>query len=190
MGKFDQYKISLKGLSSGLQDYSFVLDSKFFADIDGEELQRGDIKVTVAVKKITGAFEMKFQMAGEVKVPCDRCLDDVDIPVSYDGKLYVKFGKSYSEENDDVIIIPEEDDSINIAWFLYEFAVLSLPMKRMHPPGKCNKAVSAKLKRHSPPNKDNDESDEIELLDDLGFGDEDTKTGDSRWDKLRDIDIE
>jgi Uncharacterized ACR, COG1399. len=43
--------------------------------------------------------------------------------------LSLKFGKEYSEESDEIVIIPEDDGEINIAWFLYEFIVLSLPAK-------------------------------------------------------------
>ena len=33
--------------------------------------------------------------------------------------------------------IPEEEGEINIAWFLYEFVVLDIPIKHVHEPGKC-----------------------------------------------------
>ena len=198
MGKFNAYNIPLKSLSPGKHEFSYVLDNTFFNDIDGEEFKKGNIKANVTVKKPTvsqGAYELSFAMSGIVKVPCDRCLDDVEIPVEYNGNLFVKLGKNYSEESDDIIIIPEEDE-LNIAWFFYEFAVLSLPMKRIHPSGKCNKAVSGKLKKHTAVSSDSDGEDG----EDTDFNDADfdfeyesepeEKDIDPRWDKLKDINIE
>jgi len=184
MGKFDLYKIPLRGFLSGSQKFAYELDDKYFKDIDNDDIRKGNVHVQVFVKKLTGTFEFSFQLEGFVKVPCDRCLDDVEMPVDYTGKLFVKFGKTYSEESDDVIIIPEEDGEINIAWFLYEFALLSLPMKRIHPPGKCNKVVSEKLKKHAISDEDSD----------VGFSEEnsepETEEIDPRWDKLKDINFE
>jgi uncharacterized metal-binding protein YceD (DUF177 family) len=190
MGKFDAYKIPLKSLDAGKHEFKYVLDDKFFKDIDGEEFKKGKINAEVTVKKLVGSFELTFKMEGTVKVPCDRCLDDVEMPVEYDGKLFVKFGKTYSEESDDVIIIPE-DEELNIAWFFYEFAVLTLPIKRVHPPGKCNKTVSGKLKKHTAVSSDEDGDDSEADFGDIEIDFEpEEKDNDPRWDKLKDINIE
>ena len=96
-------------------------------------------------------------------------------------KLIVKFGAEYSEESDEIVIIPEADGEINIAWFLYEFIVLSLPTKKVHPPGTCNKAMSSKLNKHRAKSTDDDpEDEEVELEDD------DSSFSDPRWDGLKD----
>ena len=70
----------------------------------------------------------------------------MDFEVATNEHLYVKFGSEYSEENDDVVIVPEAEGEINIAWFLYEFIALTIPLKHVHPAGKCNKTMSMKLK--------------------------------------------
>ena len=82
MGKFDKYKIDLKGMQADSCKYEFVLDNLFFANIDGPEVQKGKVNVTLVVKKTSRAFEFNFQTEGMVWVPCDRCLDDME-PVSY-----------------------------------------------------------------------------------------------------------
>ena len=125
--------------------YEFVLDNLFFANIDGPEVQKGKVNVVLVVKKTSRAFELNFQTDGMVWVPCDRCLDDMEQPVSSTDKLLVKFGHEYAEEGDNLIVIPEEEGEINVAWFMYEFIALAIPMKHVHAPGKCNKAMSSKL---------------------------------------------
>ena len=130
MGKFDKYKIDLKGMQADSCKYEFVLDNLFFANIDGPEVQKGKVNVTLVVKKTSRAFEFNFQTEGMVWVPCDRCLDDMEQPVSSTDKLMVKFGHEYAEEGDNLIVIPEEEGEINVAWFMYEFVALAIPMKQ------------------------------------------------------------
>ena len=78
MGKFDKYKIDLKGMQADSCKYEFVLDNLFFANIDGPEVQKGKVNVVLVVKKTSRAFELNFQTDGMVWVPCDRCLDDME----------------------------------------------------------------------------------------------------------------
>ena len=134
MGKFDKYKIDLKGMQADSCKYEFVLDNLFFANIDGPEVQKGKVNVVLVVKKTSRAFELNFQTDGMVWVPCDRCLDDMEQPVSSTDKLLVKFGHEYAEEGDNLIVIPEEEGEINVAWFMYEFIALAIPMKHVHAP--------------------------------------------------------
>ena len=78
----------------------------------------------LVVKETSRAFELNFQTDGMVWVPCDRCLDDMEQPVSSTDKLLVKFGHEYAEEGDNLVVIPEEEGEINVAWFMYEFIAL------------------------------------------------------------------
>jgi len=58
LGKFDKYKIDLKGMQADSCKYEFVLDNLFFANIDGPEVQKGKVNVTLVVKKTSRAFEL------------------------------------------------------------------------------------------------------------------------------------
>ena len=106
MGKFDKYKIDLKGMQADSCKYEFLLDNLFFAHIDGPEVQKGKVNVELTVKKTSRAFELSFQTEGIVWVPCDRCLDEMEQPVTSSDKLMVKFGHEYAEEGDNLIVIP------------------------------------------------------------------------------------
>ena len=187
MGKFDLYKVELKNLSPGVHEYEYFLENKFFVDIDGDEVQKGKVKVNLTVKRSSMVFDMNFQLEGVVYVPCDRCLDDMNQSIQYKEKLQVKFGESFSEEGD-IVIVPESDGAINIAWFLYEFIVLNIPIKHVHVTGECNKTMVSKLKKHitRQKNVDDDEAEDISFDDDEDISVEDTAT-DPRWDGLQNI---
>jgi uncharacterized metal-binding protein YceD (DUF177 family) len=173
-----------------IQKYEYLLDTQFFINIGGEDVQKGKIHVQLTVAKIAGTFKMDFKLNGNAVVPCDRCLDEMDYPVDTTARLIVKFGKDYSEESDEIVIVPESEGTINLAWFLYEFVVLTIPIKHVHALGKCNKQMSAKLKRHTPKAVDDDSADRED--DDLIDSDdeESNHTPDPRWDALKDLEIE
>jgi len=190
VAKFSLYNISLKNLSFGVHTYAYELDRKFFEAIDGDEVRKGNVKVEVNVKRTSSTFEFDFELKGVVQVPCTRCLDDMDQTVDSRNRLIVKFGKEYSEESDEIVIIPEEEGEINIAWFLYEFIALTIPIKHVHPAGECNRAVSSKLRKHRAVSKDEEETDE-DLGDEEELTDEgDTQSGDPRWEALKGLNFE
>lgn len=189
MGKYSNYKLILKDLAIGSTDYKYELDNAYFKLINDEEsdVKRGKLTVDVKVTRSAAAFEILFKINGAVQVPCDRCLDDVSMEVATDNKLIVKFGAEYSEESDEIVIIPEEEGEINIAWFIYEFITLSLPMKHVHPAGQCNKVVSSKLKKHRSTIADDGDDEDDDFDDDMDDDGGDEGGSDPRWDALKDL---
>ena len=176
-------------MQSDSAEYEFALDNLYFSHIDAPEIQKGKVNVTLTVKRSTHAFDFNFQTDGMVWVPCDRCLDEMELPVSSTDKLTVKFGQAYAEDNDNVVIIPEEDNYINVAWFIYEFIALTIPMKHVHAPGKCNKAMTSKLNKHlRTNNNDSDDDDSIyESEEELVVEESVEEQIDPRWNELKKI---
>ena len=173
-----------------VQMHEYLLDNQFFANIDGEDVQKGKVHVQLTVAKAAGTFKLSFKLNGTAVVPCNRCLDDMDYPIDTTERLIVKFGKDYSEESDEIIIIPESEGIVNIAWFLYEFVVLAIPIKHVHAPGKCNKQMTAKLKKHTAKAVDDDDSLDMEDDDSMDVDEEMESMSDPRWDTLKDLEIE
>lgn len=163
--------------------YEYTLDNQFFADIDAPEIQRGKLKVVLNVKKSMGVFILNFHTEGFVIVPCDRCLDDLELPVNTDDTLKVKMGLSFSEEGD-FLVVPEEDGYVNVAWFIYEFIELSLPMKHVHAPGKCNKAMMGTLNKHLCTSAEEESLDDADLEEEP---EDESRETDPRWDDLKKI---
>ena len=183
MGKFDTYKLDLKNISYGSHEFEYALGNKFFTDIDGTEVQKGKVTAYLALKHSKAITEMNFRVEGVVYVPCDRCLDDIEVPIETKNRMYVKFGKEYAEESDEIVVIPADEGAINLAWFLYEFIVLAIPMKHVHAPGKCNKAMSTKLRKHSAKSESDDDGSDDD--DDMTTLDDGSDSVDPRWNALK-----
>ncbi|MBO5382622.1 MAG: DUF177 domain-containing protein [Bacteroides sp.] len=188
MGKLDKYIVDLKGLQQNVTQIEYVLDNQFFADLDAPEVEKGRVTVCLTIKKFSNAFELMFQTEGVVVVLCDRCLDEMEQAIASEDKFTVKFGAKYDDENDDLIVIPEDEGTLNVAWFMYEFIALAIPMKHVHPSGKCNNLVSKKLGKLLRTSSDDEEmsDDFIADVDDSTL-EEEEKPIDPRWNELKKI---
>ncbi len=173
MNSLESLKIDLKGLVSEDTSLAFDLDDAYFAALDGAEVNRGSLHVSVSIRKATGFFELLFHTEGTVIVPCDRCLDDMEQPVETDNRLIVKLGSEYSEE-DDVIVVPEDEGILDIAWIIYEFVALVIPIRHVHASGKCNPAMTKALE---------------ELSADRSSDEESAQPIDPRWEKLKNLKV-
>jgi len=181
LGKFGTYWIELKEMNPAeVRTYEYLLDDKFFTDIDGTEVRQGHVNVQLTVEHKASVYEMTFHLHGTVTLPCDRCLDPMEWPIETDNRLVVKMGKAYTEESDEVLVIAEDEGRVNLAWFLYEFVALAVPMKHVHEPGGCNRTMAAKLRKHVAYDADDAEEDTDEAN-----TDEDESTTDPRWDALK-----
>ena len=187
MSKFELYNVVLKDISDETRMFEYDLDDTYFKKIDSPEVQKGNIKAKVTVQRKLSTFELVFILDGTILIPCDRCLDEMEQPIHYKEKLQVKFGDKF-DEIDEIVIVPESDGGINIAWFLYEFIVLNIPMKHVHATGECNKTMATKLKKHITRQKGDDDHDDtaLDFDDDDDFTTEEIPT-DPRWEGLQNI---
>ncbi len=168
MLSLENFKIDLKGLTEDDSVREYNLDDEFFQSLDGAQLEHGALHVSVSIRKMAGFFEFLFRCAGSVTVSCDRCLDDMEQPIATENHLTVKLGDAYSE-TDDTVTVDEQDATIDLSWFIYEFIMLAIPIKHVHAPGKCNSAMMQKLD---------------ELSSAARSGEEEAKAIDPRWEAL------
>ena len=169
-------------MQTDTEEYEYQLDNQFFADLDAPEVQKGLVNVSLKVRKTSGVYELCFHSEGKVIVTCDRCLDEMEQLIETDDQLKVKLGADFSEIND-IVIVPEDDGYINVAWFVYEFIALSIPMKHVHAPGKCNKDMVSKLSKHLRVR----ENDEYDMDDEEESISDEPQSIDPRWNELKKI---
>ena len=181
MGTLSKYKVELKKMLTDSCDYEYRLDNQFFADLDSPEIQKGKLNVTLHVRRTSGVYLLDFHTEGMVVVTCDRCLDEMEQPIESSDTLKVKLGEEFSDM-DEIIVVPEEDGYINVAWFIYEFIALAIPMKHVHALGKCNKDMVHKLNKHL-----RTVDDEEELMIEQDVDDEEVREIDPRWNELKKI---
>ena len=131
--KFSDYDIAFKGLKTGKHVFEYELENDFFELFDEPQVETGELKATVELTKHSSFLELAFHIDGFVGAPCDRCLEMMKVIVSYEGTLFVKFGETYDEPDEDIVVLPFEEHKLNIARYMYEFIVVSIPVRHVHP---------------------------------------------------------
>lgn len=189
VGKFTEYKLPLKSMSPGVHEVEYKLGKQFFVNMESQSVHDADLTVHLTVNHKSDLYYLDFNISGEVTLICDRCLDDLHYPIDTTYAIAVKYGDDYNDDNDDLLVIPESDNTLNVAYMIYETVELAIPMKHVHPLGKCNRAMSAILKKHRARRADEDDDTEleeqlIEEMDHVDMSSDDVPT-DPRWDELK-----
>jgi len=157
-----EHEIAWQGLKPGPHTYQYDIDDRFMQEREVDEsLRDWDAKITLIFDKHEGFFMLRFDVDGQVTVPCDRCGDDFKLRLWDEFNLVVKLmGEDAEkiEDEDDVVFIPRSETVIDIGNWLYEFAMLSVPLQRIHPdkpdgsPG-CNPQALNLLDKLSEPSE-------------------------------------
>ena len=85
------------------------------------------------LEKKTNLLELHFHNKGTVNVNCDVSNEPFDLPVEGSLFLVVKFGEEYNDDDEELLILPYNEHQMNVAQYIYELLVLSIPAKRVHP---------------------------------------------------------
>lgn len=133
MKRFSEYIIPFSSYSNGLHEFEFELFDAFFGLFPESEIQKADVLVSVELIKQERQLEFLFTFDGWVILPCDRCLEEYEQPITGEFTLYGKFGRGNNEDEFDVVWLPQEAYQIDLAQYLYEYVMLSLPMRKIHP---------------------------------------------------------
>jgi uncharacterized metal-binding protein YceD (DUF177 family) len=179
IGKVDRlkdYSISFKGLKNGLHKFEYQIGASFFSLFENPLVEHGQLNAIVSLDKSQNLLVVDFKISGKVSSICDNCLAPVDIPVDCSDKLYFNFGHEYAEQSEEIIVLSFEEHQINVAQWLYEFIIVSLPIRHVHPEDEngnstCNTQMLDKLDEYLVKEEsiiDNKESD-----------------SDPRWDALK-----
>jgi len=118
----------------GKYEIDFEIGKEFFQHFeDNELLDEGRLTVRVLMDKGANLIEMNFLISGEVKLTCDRSLEEYFEPLEINERILFKYGEVEEEINEEVYMITRDTSKVNVAQFIYEFVLLGLPAKKIHP---------------------------------------------------------
>lgn len=164
----DIFRIDLTGMPEGITPLALDMDDDFFEGVGGTETHRGSVHAYLEIDRRGKLFSIHVAAQGHVVVSCDRCLDDMEQPVSVDDRIEAKLGES-GPDDEDVIVVGEDEGILDLSWPLYELVALAIPVRHVHAPGKCNPAMIRVLEEHLATRS----------------GEEDDEPTDPRWDALK-----
>lgn len=132
MSVLKKYNIPYKGLSVGSHVFDFEVDDAFFACFESSEIEHGEADIHVELQRQNNMLVAEIEIDGTVKLPCDRCLEDVDLPIFFEVELIVRFSEEEIEGDGDIMWLHPADDELPLAQYIYESIMLSLPYNRVH----------------------------------------------------------
>jgi uncharacterized metal-binding protein YceD (DUF177 family) len=141
MNYLSQYTIPYSGLSEGKHLFDFAVDDRFFAEFETSEVEKGDIKIGIELEKRSTYLGLTFTIVGSVELVCDRCLENFIYPIESKRKLLVKFSEKPVEDEAEMVYLHPNSFQVEVAQYIYEFVILSLPIRRIHPNGKDGKSL-------------------------------------------------
>lgn len=133
MNNLKEYLIPFIGLKIGKHQFDYQVNNTFFTHFDYDEINESTINVSVVLEKKSTMLTLEIKHKGTVNVPCDVSGEEFDLPIKGKLNLIVKFGDSYNDENEELLILPHGEFQINVAQYIYESIVLSVPLRRIHP---------------------------------------------------------
>ena len=125
--------IQFSGLKCGSYTYSFKLEKEFFEAFENENLNDGKVFFEVKLEKKEHFLMFYFNFEGTVKTVCDRCLGELDIPVSGNETLCVKFSDEEVSDDENVVFLPTNEYKIDLAQWMYEYVMIAIPIQCVHP---------------------------------------------------------
>jgi uncharacterized metal-binding protein YceD (DUF177 family) len=127
------FDILFVGLKLGKHQFQYEIDNTFFENFGFEEFNSTTLQINAELDKRSTIMDLHLEAIGTVNVDCDVTNVAFDMPIDTSMKLVVKFGDEFNDENEVLLILPHGEYQLNIAQYVYEMIVLSLPAKRIHP---------------------------------------------------------
>jgi len=128
-----EFSINILGLSKSVHLFDFELNEGFFKQYGQEVVANGKFTARVSLDKRETFIEADFNITGNAFLVCDRSLEEFDFPLTIQKRVVFKYGEEPKEISDEIIIITKDQDQLDVGQLMYEFIVLQIPMKRLHP---------------------------------------------------------
>ena len=158
-----EFEIAWQGLKPGMHEYSFNIGDDFMKEREApDEYHNWNAEIKLSFDKHDNFFQMHFDVAGTVIVPCDRCGDEFTLNLWDEFDLMVKLtggseDEEEQEEEADIVFIPRHETVLDISKWVYEFVMLSVPLQKVHPETSngdgCNPEALRLLNQLSEPNE-------------------------------------
>ena len=145
-------RIPLNGWKAGKSGFSWHLGKAFFQSFGNSEVLDADLTVQAEGERAGGPLLVDVRLEGRLVVACDRCQEDLAVPVARDLRLVVRTGpepgrEEVREDGREAVYVGADELAVALDQVVYDYACLSVPMHHVHPEGGCNPLALARLCR-------------------------------------------
>lgn len=127
------YRVNIISLSNKVHQFEYEIGEQFFREYGTDLLAEGAFRVDVVLNKHETFIEADFIIKGKAVLTCDRSLETFDYPIDSSHRILFKLGDADEELSDEIIMIHRDTVSLELGQYIYEFVVLAVPLKKLHP---------------------------------------------------------
>lgn len=160
MNRRREFEIAFVGLKPGVHEYNYSIDDKFFEAFQQQDFRHCKANVKLLLDKKSSFMLLKFEIGGTLEVTCDRCNNNLPWELWDEFNITVKMVDdpevmNEQEEDPDMYYIGQGESHIDVANWIYEFIILTIPMQKtceyekMNGPH-CNTTALDMLKKMEP----------------------------------------
>lgn len=162
MNHLRQFTIPIQGLKLGIHEYNFSIDDEFFSHFEDTPIKEGTFDVKFMIDIREDMLVLTFDFEGSIKTDCDRCLAAINLPVSGEEDLIVKYAEE-SDDEIDIVYIERGTAELNVATYIYEYICLARPVTNIYdceeePENVCDTKMLEYLENKPTETSDEDES--------------------------------
>ena len=125
-----EFNIHFGRLTPGKHEFNFVVDKDFLAHYEYDVAGCSTETRLVITKTNAVLMTFDFDISGTIDLPCDRCTDELSYPIEGQYQVLVKLENQDSTVADEIIYLSPDAYEINVADTLYDFHILSIPLKK------------------------------------------------------------
>ena len=191
MKPIKQYIVDLDSVKDIPLNISYNLSESFFSLFEDTPVSKGNVHTNISMES-SGLNELfiKVKLDGNIKLPCDRCLGEMDQLVSISDTYKVRYGMDI-RIGDEFVSMSKDDpeydftldegvSTFDLSSLIYELLTLSIPIKHVHLEGECDPEMEKVLQEHLavlPGGNDEEVTEDSNEGDDI----------DPRWNALKQI---
>ena len=191
MKPIKQYIVDLDSVKDIPLNISYNLSESFFSLFEDTPVSKGNVHTIISIESCgLNEFFIKVKLDGNIKLPCDRCLGEMDQLVSISDTYKVRYGMDI-RIGDEFVSMSKDDpeydftldegvSTFDLSSLIYELLTLSIPIKHVHLEGECDPEMEKVLQEHLavlPGGNDEEVTEDSNEGDDI----------DPRWNALKQI---
>ena len=131
--KEQELEIDLLHLGFKKYNFNYVLDENYFAKYEQDLLEKGLVNVSAELDKREALVEVKLNYKGVVQLLCDRSLEEFDCLVDFEKIVFLKYGDTIEELDDNLIQLSYDRPLFDIGQIMFELLALEMPSRKIHP---------------------------------------------------------
>ena len=114
--------VKLHGLGASATEFDHKIGKEFFDSFGNPDILDADLDVSCDIVRHGVTVDVECGIEGTVTVPCDRCLEALEITIE------TGFSETYAPESDELDFNQD----------VYDYVCTALPLQRVHEEGECN----------------------------------------------------